>query len=197
MAATLVESARIDGQPRQRHLAYLGSIMASELGGAAHRAVFWDAVANCLDRLDNRITAEERARIRVPRPSVRQREAAQRRAGKAVARLASVGPTRGDVDAAAFWEHRYAVPVDDAKLLGIAPPGAGEIGSACRMVRYEVLLDRRHPEHRALIKRHRAFKRAQGKDERALRALADTEDYHAARERHQAAREQAAAGVKG
>jgi len=94
-----------------------------------------------------------------------------------------------------FWEHLYAVPVNDAKLLGIDPPDAGHTGSACREVTYSVLLDRRHPEHQALIKRHRAFKRATAATERAMHAVEDTEDYAAARERHRVARERAAAEV--
>ena len=76
ITAALIESARVDGQPRQRHVAYLGSVRIN-------RAIrFWQRVDACLDKLD--VTATDRHKIEamlaaeVPRPSAAQQEAAER-----------------------------------------------------------------------------------------------------------------------
>lgn len=64
-AAILVESVRIDGKPRQRHVAYLGSIVESALTEETkcHRGYFWRDIKERLDRLDNRIPAKDRVAI--------------------------------------------------------------------------------------------------------------------------------------
>jgi hypothetical protein len=72
-AASLVESVRVDGKPTQRHVAYLAGITDSGIEIAAQRAFFWQKATEQLDRLANRISKDDRARIedliekRVPR----------------------------------------------------------------------------------------------------------------------------------
>jgi hypothetical protein len=71
--AILVESARIDGKPRQQHVAFLASYRPDWLPAARFR--FWREASERLDRLGNRISLEDRHKIeaalvaRVPRPS--------------------------------------------------------------------------------------------------------------------------------
>ena len=62
-AAILAESVRVDGKPTQQHVAYLGGITDSAIEIAAQRAYFWASVAQQLDRLANRISKDNRARI--------------------------------------------------------------------------------------------------------------------------------------
>jgi hypothetical protein len=82
--AALVESVRIDGQPRQRHIAYLASIIGNKIDNVHRRRWFWDRVHDRLDRLGNRMTIEERRRIekivaaKVPRLSREEHEASVR-----------------------------------------------------------------------------------------------------------------------
>lgn len=77
LSAVLVESVRIGGKPRQRIIAYLGSIRESRLDpaceyGIFHRGYFWRDATARLEALD--IHESERARIsaalaeRVPPP---------------------------------------------------------------------------------------------------------------------------------
>jgi hypothetical protein len=63
----LAESVRIEGRPRQRHIAFLGSI---KIGlewnrdvDTAQRSGFWHHARAVLDRLGNRITLDQRAKI--------------------------------------------------------------------------------------------------------------------------------------
>jgi hypothetical protein len=62
-AAILAESVRVDGEPTQQHVAYLGGITDSAIEISAQRAYFWASVAQQLDRLANRISKDARARI--------------------------------------------------------------------------------------------------------------------------------------
>ena len=64
-AASLVESRRVDGKPRQRHVAYLGGICQSaiDLEISHQRAYFWSRVSGCLDDLGNQVTPEQRRKI--------------------------------------------------------------------------------------------------------------------------------------
>jgi hypothetical protein len=72
--AILVESIRIDGKPRQRHIACLASFRPAY----DSLFVFWEKITRKLDSLSNRVTAEERQRIEaqiadtVPCPSREQ-----------------------------------------------------------------------------------------------------------------------------
>jgi hypothetical protein len=77
--AILVESVRVDGRPRQRHIACLGSITESPIEVDHQRRYFWDAIYDQLDRL--RIAIADRRKIemaielKVPRLSRNQHEA--------------------------------------------------------------------------------------------------------------------------
>jgi hypothetical protein len=52
-AAILAESVRVDGEPTQRHVAYLGGITDSGIEADAQRALFWQKATEQLDRLAN------------------------------------------------------------------------------------------------------------------------------------------------
>jgi hypothetical protein len=59
LKAVLVKSVYIDGEPRQKHIASLGSV---SLDGSDRRR-FWYDVTTRLDQLSNLVSAEERMRI--------------------------------------------------------------------------------------------------------------------------------------
>src|SRR4051794_32476987 len=61
LKAILVESVRVDGKPRQKHIAFLGSIADDHLGSTA--PAFWCDVTSKLKRLGNRIGSEDYERI--------------------------------------------------------------------------------------------------------------------------------------
>ena len=64
LTAVLVECRRIDGRPRQRTVAYLGSIREGGIESTLARLVkFWLGVTERLDQLGDAITPEERERI--------------------------------------------------------------------------------------------------------------------------------------
>jgi hypothetical protein len=60
-SAVLVESVRVDGQPRLRHIAVLGGVHGDGSGDVG----FWRSVYAALERLraEKRITAKDRKRI--------------------------------------------------------------------------------------------------------------------------------------
>src|SRR6187431_523753 len=58
--AILVEAVRVDGKPRQRYIAFISSYEPERLGD---RFRFWREARQRLDRLDNRITPEDRVKI--------------------------------------------------------------------------------------------------------------------------------------
>jgi hypothetical protein len=69
-SAILVESTRINGEPRLLHgeprllhIAYLGGITESAIEIAIQRAFFWGGVMAQLDRLASRISKDARARF--------------------------------------------------------------------------------------------------------------------------------------
>ena len=72
----LAESCRVDGKPRQRHIAYLASITESAIKIDPQRCYFWDRVTRALNRLGNQVSDDDRAKIeeaialKVPRPSL-------------------------------------------------------------------------------------------------------------------------------
>ena len=74
-AAILGEAGRVDGKPRQEHVAYHGGITESAIEILPQRCYFWDEVTERLDQLRNRISPDERQRIenaiadRVPLPA--------------------------------------------------------------------------------------------------------------------------------
>jgi hypothetical protein len=61
--AILVESVRIDGKPRQRHIAFLGSIGKDVTHRKEFRPCFWADVRYRLDQLGKQVTADDRAKI--------------------------------------------------------------------------------------------------------------------------------------
>jgi hypothetical protein len=69
LSAILLESVRVDGKPRHRHIAFLGSLdlFPADHHDAEHnpsRAIgFWRRVMRRLDKLHNRITSAERESI--------------------------------------------------------------------------------------------------------------------------------------
>jgi hypothetical protein len=62
-SAVLVESVRVNGRPRQRHVAYLGTITESGISKVCVRGWYWDRLTQRLDGLSNRILPEDRQRI--------------------------------------------------------------------------------------------------------------------------------------
>jgi hypothetical protein len=86
----LVESARVNGKPRQRHICYLGSVTESAIKLLIQRCHFWDKVGERLDRLGNQITTADRDRIeaviseKVPRPSPAEYKDAARDAARII-----------------------------------------------------------------------------------------------------------------
>jgi len=59
----LTEATRINGKPRQRHVAYLGSFTEQGIESVDQRCRFWDRVNTRLHALPNQLTNEERNRI--------------------------------------------------------------------------------------------------------------------------------------
>ena len=108
LKAILCESVRVDGKPKQRHIAFLGTIEESWLPQFFHlvgpeeaermkvegwyrrgleaRHWFWWRVTRKLDALDNRIPQEERTKLEaaiasvIPRPSQGESLAVERHA---------------------------------------------------------------------------------------------------------------------
>lgn len=61
--AQLVQSVRINGKPRQHHIAQLGGITESAMQIIAQRCYFWDHIDARLDGLGNQITPADRKKI--------------------------------------------------------------------------------------------------------------------------------------
>jgi hypothetical protein len=79
LTAVLVEAVRVDGKPRQRHIAVLGSIYDSHLKAVGSRADFWTRVDARLAQLDVPHRAIKAAIAkRVPCPTKREIAAAER-----------------------------------------------------------------------------------------------------------------------
>ena len=86
--AVLVESVRVGGKPRQKCIAFIASYVPEDRRSHHHQGKpqcgFWREVNECLDRLGNRITPADRAKIesaiadRVPRPSREDQERSER-----------------------------------------------------------------------------------------------------------------------
>jgi hypothetical protein len=86
-SAIIVESTRVNGKPKQRHVAYLAGFTESAIKIDAQRCFIWDSITDRLDRLGNRITPADRQKIeaavaeKVPRPTpVEYKEIARRSA---------------------------------------------------------------------------------------------------------------------
>jgi hypothetical protein len=83
--AILIEAVRIDGKPRQRHIAYL--IGFTESRARTHRVNIWDEIAERLDKLGERITTDRKkieaaVAMRLPRPTAAERRNARRRSAR-------------------------------------------------------------------------------------------------------------------
>jgi hypothetical protein len=82
-SAIIVESARVDGRPVQRHVAYLVGFTESAAAIPAQRCHLWDRVTARLNQLGNRVT--DRAKIeaaiaeKVPRPTLEEYKAIARK----------------------------------------------------------------------------------------------------------------------
>jgi hypothetical protein len=77
--AVLVESERVEGKPRQRHVAYLASILDSRIQHPTQRYFFWDKVRSAFDGLPDLPARERRAierRIAEKVPALTKREIA-------------------------------------------------------------------------------------------------------------------------
>jgi len=72
----VAENYSVDGDPRQRLVAYLGSITETSIKIDPQRCHFWDRVTRALDRLGSQVSKDDRAQIeaeialKVPRPSL-------------------------------------------------------------------------------------------------------------------------------
>ena len=90
LTAILLESRRIDGQPRQKYLAGLGTLRVQQQPLAEHFAEvhggfayiwrvirFWNKIAGCLDDqdldADQRLSIESEIASRIPKPTDAQR----------------------------------------------------------------------------------------------------------------------------
>jgi hypothetical protein len=62
--AVLVEAVRINGKPRQRHIACLASFNESSLHHLSQRGFIWKHIEATLSRLGNRLTPDDCNRIR-------------------------------------------------------------------------------------------------------------------------------------
>jgi hypothetical protein len=61
--AVLVEAVRVDGKPRQRHVAYLGGFSERRIDSVDQRRRFWSQVKTRLHALADRLSDEDRNRI--------------------------------------------------------------------------------------------------------------------------------------
>jgi hypothetical protein len=61
--AVLVESVRIDGKPRLRHIAYLAGFTESAARIPEQRRLLWEQIQKRLKRLGKRIPPKDRAAI--------------------------------------------------------------------------------------------------------------------------------------
>jgi hypothetical protein len=82
LVAALVQSERRQGKPRQKVVAYLGSIREERLSEVLPREWFWSHAVDVLDRLgfdaNQRAVVETALRQRVRRPSAEEVEAENR-----------------------------------------------------------------------------------------------------------------------
>jgi hypothetical protein len=61
--AVLVESVRLNGKPRQKHIANLGGFTEHQIKIAAQQIYVWKRAIKALDGLGKRMTPEERRQI--------------------------------------------------------------------------------------------------------------------------------------
>ena len=61
--AVLIEAVRIDGEPRQKHIALIASYQPSQLDQISTRSIFWRHARQQLDRIGDQITPEDRSKV--------------------------------------------------------------------------------------------------------------------------------------
>jgi hypothetical protein len=61
--AVLAESERVDGKPRQQHIAYLAGFTESAVRISAQQRLVWEHIEKRLKRLGKRISANDRKAI--------------------------------------------------------------------------------------------------------------------------------------
>src|SRR6476469_8506204 len=61
--AVLIEAVRIDGEPRQKHIALIASYQPSKLDQISTRSIFWRHARERLERIGDQITPGERRKI--------------------------------------------------------------------------------------------------------------------------------------
>jgi hypothetical protein len=106
-SAVLVESRRVNGKPRQRHIAYLGGINDAGIRHLGSRCEFWEQVIAAFHRLGNQVAREDCKRFqaaiaaKVRRPTAEQQRAfARKRARRERERKAleeALRPWRGNL----------------------------------------------------------------------------------------------------
>lgn len=83
-AAILCRSTRVNGKPKQTHVAYLGGITKADTKSVERRVEFWDKAMGLLDGLAEKLSSKERRKIeavlaaRVPRPTKAELQRHQR-----------------------------------------------------------------------------------------------------------------------
>jgi hypothetical protein len=63
-SAILAESARVDGKPTQRHIAYLVGFNESAVAHPQQQLYLWEGIAEQLARLDKLLSPEDREKIK-------------------------------------------------------------------------------------------------------------------------------------
>jgi hypothetical protein len=63
-AAVIVENIRVNGKPTQRHVAYLAGFTESAVAIPAQQRFLWERIETRFDRLGNRISPDDRRRIK-------------------------------------------------------------------------------------------------------------------------------------
>jgi hypothetical protein len=92
--AALIESVRVNGNPRQKHIANLCGFTEHQIKSPYQQIYVWQHAIKTLDRLGNRITPEERRRVeaalaeRLGRPKPTKREIAAQHKAAAASRKA-------------------------------------------------------------------------------------------------------------
>jgi hypothetical protein len=85
--AILAEAVRIDGKPRQRHVAYLVGFTESWARTAHGRVNIWNEISERLDKLGDRITDRDKVEaavaMKLPKPTAAERRNARRRKARA------------------------------------------------------------------------------------------------------------------
>ena len=61
--AILVETVRIDGKPRQKHVAFIASYEANKLDQISTRSTFWRDARQRLDQIGNQTTPADRSKV--------------------------------------------------------------------------------------------------------------------------------------